>query len=61
MEIGGIRYPEKANEEVYAPDAIHLFSVLIYKCGNCIWRTMILVYFDKTVIPLLQLACSLAG
>jgi hypothetical protein len=47
------------SEGDYAPDAIHLFSVLIYKSGDCVGRAMVLVYFDETVVSLLQFACSL--
>ena len=47
------------SEVDYAPDAIHLFSVLIYKSGDCVWRAVVLVYFDETVVSLLQFARSL--
>lgn len=48
------------SERDYAPDAIHLFSVLIYKCGDCVGGTVVLVDFDETVISYLQFAGSLA-
>jgi hypothetical protein len=44
----------KGEREGYAPDAIHLFSMLVYKCGNGVWGAIIFVYFDEAVIALLE-------
>jgi hypothetical protein len=44
----------------YAPDAIHLFSMLVYKGRNGVWRAIIFVYFDEAVIALLEFMRSRA-
>jgi hypothetical protein len=44
----------------YAPDAIHLLSMLVYKCGNGVWGAIIFVYFDEAVIAFLEFMCSRA-
>jgi hypothetical protein len=46
--------PREGERAGYAPDAIHLFSMLVYKCRNRVWRAIIFVYFDEAVIALLE-------
>jgi hypothetical protein len=58
-EIGN-HVPREPRQQAYVPYAVHLFSVLIYKCSNGVWRAVVLINFDETVISLLQLAGSLA-
>ena len=46
--------PREGKRAEYAPDAIHLFSMLVYKRGNSVWGAIIFVYFDEAVIALLE-------
>jgi hypothetical protein len=42
------------------PDAIHLLSMLVYKRGDGIWGAIVFVYFDETIIALLEFMRSWA-
>lgn len=52
-----LREDERA---AYAPNAIHLLSMLVNKCRNGIWRAIVLINFDETVIALLEFMRSWA-
>jgi hypothetical protein len=52
--------PREDERAAYAPDAIHLLSMLVYKRGDGIWGAIVFVYFDETIIALLEFMRSWA-
>jgi hypothetical protein len=54
------QFSREDERAAYAPNAIHLLSMLVYKCSNGIRRAIVFIYFDETIIALLEFMRSWA-